>query len=1515
MVSLANSLPEFFKQVSAGRTSTIDLGTEGSFRILRQPDLGHVSVNPDGTLSLVISDPKATGTTSFDVAVTGSDGTQRAITSEIEIIPPAQLDGWGKNDHYVLQTDDQGRTVVEHGDSHRKVFVTDGDHGVTKSQIAVMLGQAEGEVNLQNVFRDVASGKIGGNVALLGTTEALAVSVEVGQSLWQSLNWYDAQAGGNSNWLLLERGHEYDIGQIVVRGSQGESELHPKLVTAWGEGEKPVVTNKQMIWQEESSNYVFQDVDFTGSIFGLIGENFIFENATISERGAAFQGMDKVTIRNSGIEDTTREAPADGVWNPHATRSAGLYVAGMDGLLIESTIIHHNAWADDYQEAGGGQPPSMYSHNVYLQDSTRDVTFRDNIVSQGASFGAQFRGGAYVENNAWIDNNIAFSLVGGDYRGAGPVGNFSYVADNVVTSAGYKVAPQIGAVSGGIDDPARQTTFKGNIVAHLANPDDPAEMAQKIYSNGALTKAEDAYFDDTVIWNWLGSKGGPHPSGKESRNVEGLDHAALDAATIQNLASEILGYNGATIADFMDHIQANGSVATGAPVTADTIVQWFQDRFGVDRNVQASEIARFVPDERAEGVRWDNRINWQGDAMPAEGQAVDLGGNHVTVGAMTLRIGALDLGHDGAVSVTSGRLETGKIEVDDSGRIHIEDAGQFWTMGYDGADRLVIAAEGGRFANEGDVTGLIEMHLSGNAQAILASGGRFLFQEGSSLEVVGSAVKVGMDGNARVPASVTFLDGSTLSFVADAKGISTLGEFRSGAFGEGGVESMIDIGGAQISVDLSAWNGIGTLTLVDADALVGTLDEGSIEITGLGARDAEFRVDHDADTVVLTTTAGNGIVSFSSTIDPTPVPAPVEPVPSPPVDPIPAPIPVDGERLDGFKAEWFSAPKDVDRLSAVDFDAEPIHENVLDSLAFDASRSSQPFWEGGARDYFAGRITGDIKIEKAGLYTFHLNSDDGSMLSLDGKQVIVSDRLQAATEKSVTLHLEKGSIPIEVLYFERAGHQVLELGWSGPDTAGMRRMLDATSVSSPNPNYVAPSPTQIDGFKAEWFSAPKDVDRLSAVDFDAEPIHENVLDSLAFDASRSSQPFWEGGARDYFAGRITGDIKIEKAGLYTFHLNSDDGSMLSLDGKQVIVSDRLQAATEKSVTLHLEKGSIPIEVLYFERAGHQVLELGWSGPDTAGMRQLVGGGAVSHFAPIPVDLSAPRVIDVIPDLAEDARAVHVSGASNALDAFDLAKLAGMTGATFSMQVLAEWLVQRPEYGSMEKPLDAEMGSYLFAALIRDADGSSSDHFLLERGYDYDIRTILPEGASGASLDQPIVLAAWGVGHDPKVSSMFEVAHADAKNILVRDIDFDGGARIEDVDGIRLDNVTFFGGGVVLQDVDHFDLVGTQIVEVRNGPALDVSGSTDGSLTDLLIDMVTAQDLEEVGVMFRGGNERLILDRIAVDAEIDFVIAGETNGVTVGEISRFDEDFGEVVDENDILAAVRDYFDQPDHVST
>lgn len=89
--------------------------------------------------------------------------------------------------------------------------------------------------------------------------------------------------------------------------------------------------------------------------------------------------------------------------------------------------------------------------------------------------------------------------------------------------------------------------------------------------------------------------------------------------------------------------------------------------------------------------------------------------------------------------------------------------------------------------------------------------------------------------------------------------------------------------------------------------------------------------------------------------------------------------------------------------------------------------------EAAVTDHFAYDFRTLIKIPEKGVYRFYTFSDDGSVLYIDGKEVVNNDGGHSARRAEGKIALEKGFHELRVLYFEDYMGQELEVGFSGRD--------------------------------------------------------------------------------------------------------------------------------------------------------------------------------------------------------------------------------------------------------------------------------------------------------------------------------------------------------------------------------------------------------------------------------------------------------------------------------------------------
>lgn len=145
-------------------------------------------------------------------------------------------------------------------------------------------------------------------------------------------------------------------------------------------------------------------------------------------------------------------------------------------------------------------------------------------------------------------------------------------------------------------------------------------------------------------------------------------------------------------------------------------------------------------------------------------------------------------------------------------------------------------------------------------------------------------------------------------------------------------------------------------------------------------------------------------------------------------------------------------PKKVIKFYNLEYDYYqiPVHsvldlanQNITYSGIIDQVRIP-PFTNG--TESFGVIFNGYIDIQKEGLYTFYLLSNDGSKLYLNDKELIDNDGVHGTMEVSGKISLSVGEYPIKVKYFQNGGGQELRVSWKGSDFE--KREITAEDLSS-----------------------------------------------------------------------------------------------------------------------------------------------------------------------------------------------------------------------------------------------------------------------------------------------------------------------------------------------------------------------------------------------------------------------------------------------------------------------------------
>jgi hypothetical protein len=265
-----------------------------------------------------------------------------------------------------------------------------------------------------------------------------------------------------------------------------------------------------------------------------------------------------------------------------------------------------------------------------------------------------------------------------------------------------------------------------------------------------------------------------------------------------------------------------------------------------------------------------------------------------------------------------------------------------------------------------------------------------------------------------------------------------------------------------------------------------------------------------------------------------------------------------------------------------------------------ANRGSGKF-EGFNRGHdFAVRWTGSLRVKQEGTYTFYLNSDDGSAMWMgtSSGRVINNDGLHGMRKVSTDQTVGKITA-IRIEFFQRGGGLGCVFSFKGADTGGEEKVV-------PSRNLLVTS--SIDGLLLEafYFNQGQNIPELRTRTPNLQRIHSGPIDFSSDDA-------WDLAVGEQFALSITGFINVEKAGEYKFYLNSDDGSKLWIENKQIVDNDGSHGARVRDGRVTLVEGQHALKIIFSQGGGGKMLQAHYSGPDTDGKKEFIGYGSQKHL--------------------------------------------------------------------------------------------------------------------------------------------------------------------------------------------------------------------------------------------------------------------------------------------------------------
>ena len=364
------------------------------------------------------------------------------------------------------------------------------------------------------------------SVAQVGTNpRSPSISVNAYSTLAAA---YAQMRAGYPDWIIFRRGDTFTDSFTFGGNSKGGRNATERWVfTHYGtNGNRPLLTAANWDFYGVSAHIALVGLDVhyrrrdpTSSFWVNFSAEFkvIFSAAINSSAGNILledcvfrNGQENLVIQ--GINSGTRLPNVDvrrcAVWDAndgtastaHADRSQGIYSAWVQNLVIEECFFDRNGWNQNADGSLAGNGRSIYSHNIYLQNGSRNTTVRDNLVSRAAAGGLQARAGNYVENNLFILNPVGLFSEASTAQDEDPD---NVVIDNVLV-AGDDIAPTVwsgsdaGARGWGIEVHRMPEGFyEGNILLDEVSTANPFAIRLNAGSG-----SQPILISNNIIRNW-----------------------------------------------------------------------------------------------------------------------------------------------------------------------------------------------------------------------------------------------------------------------------------------------------------------------------------------------------------------------------------------------------------------------------------------------------------------------------------------------------------------------------------------------------------------------------------------------------------------------------------------------------------------------------------------------------------------------------------------------------------------------------------------------------------------------------------------------------------------------------------------------------------------------------------------------------------------------------------------------------------------------------------------------------
>lgn len=358
---------------------------------------------------------------------------------------------------------------------------------------------------------------------------------------------------GYPDHILLKRGDVWIMKEGLGSFWSGRSATEPMVVSYYGDqGDRPLLkteTSFVHIQDLERSHLAFIGLELYAykhdpnspdyeSEKGVSGISYIIsrgENLLIEDCKFNYMQMGAYTTPRNGEGELKNFKFRRNIiihsWAGESyfihelrTRVQGLYISGVDGILIEENLFDHNGWDEQIHGAGA----TMYNHNIYMSTNNPNpekIIVRNNILARGSAHGLQLRSGGMVENNLFVRNAINLNL--GYHAGAPMKGAFAVAKNNVFQEVRLMDSlntnyPRTGSVRG-IGEITIPSVIENNLFSNCLNE---AQFGIDEY-NDKWGFGGTVELKNNIVYKWTNKNDRPKPEWPDPERTIGKYHRSL----------------------------------------------------------------------------------------------------------------------------------------------------------------------------------------------------------------------------------------------------------------------------------------------------------------------------------------------------------------------------------------------------------------------------------------------------------------------------------------------------------------------------------------------------------------------------------------------------------------------------------------------------------------------------------------------------------------------------------------------------------------------------------------------------------------------------------------------------------------------------------------------------------------------------------------------------------------------------------------------------------------------------